>query len=76
MFYGCEAWPGAFPKDEGACLFMDNTSSNVLYQKSYWRDNITPSLAHWRASLATCGLTPLSACVATGHIERRAVGVG
>ncbi len=59
VFYGTEAWPGAFPKDEGFCLFKDNTTSGELYQNDFWRDSIAPSLKWWQKSLKKQGLMPL-----------------
>lgn len=60
VFYGTEGFPGMFPFDETVCLFMDNENSGELYQNEHWTKIVGPALEYWRASLAKCGLTPLS----------------
>ncbi len=57
-FMGVEAWPGVIPLAESACLFYDNANTAHLYSNEFWRDNITPAMENWRASLAKCGLRP------------------
>lgn len=60
VFYGTEAWPGGFPRDEGACLFFDNTNSADLYQNPFWEHTVGPAFLRWRERLAGCGLCPLA----------------
>jgi hypothetical protein len=57
-FEGVEAWPGILPYAESACLFYDNANTAHLYDLSFWRNNLTPSLRYWRKSLAAAGLDP------------------
>lgn len=46
-FFGIESYVGShFLREEGACLFMDNTQD--LYQQNYWDSDVVPALDHWR----------------------------
>jgi len=67
VFYGAEALPGAFPKEESVCLFFDNTNSHDLYQLDFWQTNVGPSLKWWHKNLQKCGLTPLAETSSEGR---------
>jgi len=60
-FMGVEAWPGIVPLNESMCIFYDHANTAHLYSPEFQRTQIAPALGYWQASLAKCGLQPLSA---------------
>jgi hypothetical protein len=75
VFYGTEAFPGAFPKEESVCLFYDNANSGDLYQNAFWQDTVAPSMEWWRKSLIAAGATPFAKMARTGCPRTNAQGM-
>lgn len=52
-YFGVESYPGTqFQLSESACLFFDNASGAMLYDRTFHEQNVIPSLTWWKARLS------------------------